>query len=163
VLLRLARATPEARITAVDGSGPMLRLARQAVTAAGLEARIHLVEACLPAMPFGARTFDTVLSKDLLHHLADPRALWDEVARLGRPGAAVCVMDLVRPATREAAETIVSRAARNESPVLQQDFFNSLCAAFTPDEVRQQVSAAGLAFDVSPIGERHLLVAGTLA
>jgi ubiquinone/menaquinone biosynthesis C-methylase UbiE len=163
VMVRLAHGAPDVRITAVDGSGPMLRLARQAVTSAGLENRIRLVEARLPALPFGPQSFDTVLSKDLLHHLPDPGLLWGEVARLGRPGAVVCVMDLVRPDTPAAARDIVAGAARDESPVLQQDFLNSLCAAFTPDEVREQVSAAGLALDVSPIGDRHLLVAGTLA
>ena len=46
-----------------------------------------------------------MLSKDLLHHLPDPMVLWEEIKRLGRPGAAVYVMDLVRPATTEAAPT----------------------------------------------------------
>jgi len=70
VLVRLARATPDATITAVDGSEPMLGLAREAVASAGLNGRVRLVTARLPALPFEARSFDAVLSKDLLHHLA---------------------------------------------------------------------------------------------
>jgi len=163
VVVRLARAATDATITAVDGSEPMLRLARRAVSAAGLDGRVRLVAARLPALPFEPHAFDTVLSKDLLHHLTDPAGLWASVARLGRRGTTVCVMDLARPDTRAAAEAIVERAAGGESPVLQEDFLNSLCAAFTPDEVREQLATAGLALEVSPIGDRHLLVAGVLA
>jgi len=163
VTIRLARAASDMHVTAVDGSAAMLRLARRAVTVAGLDRRVRLVGARLPALPFEAGSFDAVLSKDLLHHLADPTVLWRAVANLGRPGAVVCVMDLVRPDTREAAQAVVDAAAADEDPILRLDFFNSLCAAFTPDEVSGQLAAAGLALDVSPIGDRHLLVAGTLA
>jgi len=163
VVVRLARAAPDATITAVDGSEPMLQLARRAVSAAGLDGRIRLVGARLPDLPFEAHAFDTVLSKDLLHHLPDPAVLWEAIARLARPGTVICVMDLVRPDTRTAAQDIVERAAGQESPVLQVDFLNSLCAAFTPDEVRGQLADTGLPLDVSPIGDRHLLVAGVLA
>ena len=36
--------------------------------------------------------------------------------------------------------------------------YNSLLAAFTMDEVRAQVAAAGLALTVGPIGVRHMLI-----
>src|SRR5215211_4920062 len=42
--IRLAQAAPEARISAVDGSAPMIALARSAVIADGLEANIALIE-----------------------------------------------------------------------------------------------------------------------
>jgi ubiquinone/menaquinone biosynthesis C-methylase UbiE len=109
--VRLASAAPEAIITAVDGSAPMVALARDAVEACGLAARITVVEGILPALPLDAHAFDAVLSKDLLHHLPDPSALWHEVARLGRSGAVVYVMDLIRPDTPDAARDIVETVA----------------------------------------------------
>jgi ubiquinone/menaquinone biosynthesis C-methylase UbiE len=162
VVIRLARAVPAATITAVDGSATMIALAREAIRSAGLDGRITLLQTRIPGPPPDGDTCDAVLSKDLLHHLPDPGVLWREVTRLGRPGAVVYVMDLLRPASREAAHAMVKEGAGSEHPVLQRDFYNSLLAAFTMDEVRAQVAAAGLALTVGPAGPRHMVIKGTL-
>jgi hypothetical protein len=72
-------------------------------------------------------------------------------------------MDLCRPATPDAARRIVEEAAAAESPVLKRDFYNSLCAAFTVDEVKDQVRHARQEFQVAQVSERHMLVKGVLA
>jgi ubiquinone/menaquinone biosynthesis C-methylase UbiE len=162
VVIRLAKAAPRAAITAIDGSAPMIALGRTAARAAGVDDRLTLLHTRIPGPPPESQSFDAVLSKDLLHHLPDPRVLWNEVKRLGRPGAAVYVMDLVRPDTEEAARAMVKEGAGSEHPILQQDFYNSLLAAFTPDEVRAQLAEAGLRLTVALAGDRHLLVKGTL-
>jgi len=160
VMIRLARALPDLRITAIDASAPMITLARGAVMTEGLSDRIELVQGCVPGVALKAHSFDAVLSKDLLHHVPDPSVLWKEIARLGRPGAVVYVMDLVRPATPEEARRIVDRVAAREDPILREDFFNSLCAAFTVDELREQVAAAGLDLEVRQASDRHALISG---
>jgi 2-polyprenyl-3-methyl-5-hydroxy-6-metoxy-1,4-benzoquinol methylase len=162
VVIRLARAAPGVSITAIDGSGPMIALARESVREAGLEGRITPKQGYVPGLEPGAHTFDAVLSKDLLHHLPDPAVFWSEVMRLGRAGAAVYVMDLVRPSTHEAARRIVEAVAASESPILRQDFYNSLCAAFTIDEVRAQLAAAKLDLRVTMASDRHMLIKGLL-
>ena len=160
VVIRLARARPNLHITAIDGSAPMITLARGAVMMAGLGDRITLMQGYVPGVELKTHSFDAVLSKDLLHHVPDPSRLWTEVKRLARPGAAIYVMDLVRPPTREEAGRIVERVAAREDPILREDFFNSLCAAFTVDELREQVAAAGLNLDVRQISDRHALISG---
>jgi 2-polyprenyl-3-methyl-5-hydroxy-6-metoxy-1,4-benzoquinol methylase len=160
--IRLAEAAGTATITALDGSGPMIVLARTAVRAAGLEDRIRLMQTRVPGPPPREHVFDAVLSKDLLHHLPDPSVLWHEVVRLGRPGAAVYVMDLMRPESTGAARAIVESVAGGEHPILREDFYRSLCAAFTVEEVRAQLAAASLDLDVAPVSDRHMLVKGTL-
>jgi ubiquinone/menaquinone biosynthesis C-methylase UbiE len=160
--IRLSRAAPGSRVTGVDGSPAMLRIARQALSAAGLESKVSFLEGRLPGVGLAGGSFDLVLSKDMLHHLPDPQVLWGEVRRLGRPGAAVCVMDLCRPATPEAAHEIVERVSGAEDPLLKTDFYNSLCAAFTANEVREQLAKAGLSLIVSQLTERHLCVKGRL-
>ncbi len=162
VLLRLASAVPDVRITGVDGSEPMLRLGWQAVRAAGREAQIDLVHGLMPGLALEAHAFDAVISKDLLHHLHDPSVLWAEVRRLGRPGAAVFVMDLFRPATAEDARAMTHAVVAREDPVLQQDFYNSLLAAFTVDEVRDQLRVAGLPLTVEQVSARHMVIQGLL-
>jgi hypothetical protein len=71
------------------------------------------------------------------------------------------VQDLMRPESPEAAQAMVDQHARGEPDVLRRDFFHSLCAAFTPDEVRTQLAAAGLdALMVEPVTDRHLVIRG---
>jgi len=162
VVIRLARAAPTAAITALDGSAPMIALARDATRASGLNDRIALLHTRIPGPPPAAGSFDAVLSKDLLHHLPDPQVLWNEMKRVGRPGAAVYVMDLVRPENLEAAHAMVKDGAGSEDPILQRDFYNSLLAAFSLDEVRQQLRDAALELTVTLAGPRHMLIKGTL-
>ncbi len=162
VVIRLATAAPHAAITAIDGSAPMIALGRTAARAAGVDDRLTLLHTRIPGPPPASQSFDAVLSKDLLHHLPDPRVLWNEVTRLGRPGAAVYVMDLVRPDSEDTARAMVKEGAGSEHPILQHDFYQSLLAAFTMDEVRAQVATAGLDLTVAPIGVRHMLIKGTI-
>jgi ubiquinone/menaquinone biosynthesis C-methylase UbiE len=162
IAMRLSRASTAARITAVDGSPAMLAIARAALRSTGVELSVSFLEGRLPGVALAEGSFDLVLSKDMLHHLPDPQVLWNEVRRLGRPGAAVCVMDLCRPASSAAAHEIVERVSGGEHPLLKTDFYNSLCAAFTADEVRDQLSRAGLSLTVSQLTERHLCVKGYL-
>jgi ubiquinone/menaquinone biosynthesis C-methylase UbiE len=162
VMLRLAIARPGVHITAVDGAEAMIALARAAVRGAGLDDRITLLQGRVPGLALPERSFDAVLSKDLLHHLPDPMVLWSEASRLGRPGAIVYVMDLMRPETLEAARTIVETVAAEEHPILKEDFYASLCAAFTLDEVEAQIENSGLPLAVSQVSERHMVIQGLL-
>jgi ubiquinone/menaquinone biosynthesis C-methylase UbiE len=162
VLLRIAGIAQHARIVGVDGSAAMLGFARKAVHAAQLSDRVSLHLGRLPGLSLPERHFDAVLSKDMLHHLPDPQVLWGEVHRLGRRGAAVFVMDLIRPDSQLAARQIVERVAAHEHPILKEDFYNSLCAAFTVSEVRSQLKSAALPLTVEQATERHMLIRGLL-
>ena len=161
--VRFARTLPGFTITAVDGSEPMIALAHQAVKAAGLEARVRPRCARLPMLALPLQSFDAVVSNSLLHHLPDPRLFWNELVRLGKPGSTVLVMDLFRPESPERAREIVEQYAGNEPPVLKEDFFNSLCAAFTLREIRFQVRSRGLGALVCELAsDRHWIVWGHL-
>ncbi len=170
VTTRIARALPDAAIVGVDAGPVMLGLGRERITQLGLADRIELVELHLPA-PDAALVdlgrFDLVASNSLLHHLADPAALWSTVRMLAEqdePGAVVHVFDLRRPADDDTVDALVQRYARDEPAVLREDFRASLRAAYRADEVTAQLVAAGLADDlrVEPIGDRHLVVTGVL-
>jgi 2-polyprenyl-3-methyl-5-hydroxy-6-metoxy-1,4-benzoquinol methylase len=152
VTLRFARANPGYTFHAVDGSPAMLRQAPW-------HERIRLIEGFIPDVTLPAATYDVIISSSLLHHLPDPQALWTTVRQRSHPGTLVFVVDLFRPASRADAEALTAKYAGNEPEVLRRDFFNSLCAAFTVEEVRQQVSSLpGLS--VKPISDRHLMVTG---
>lgn len=160
---RFLEAYPACRVDALDGAPNMLRWADRALTAAGVRQRARLIHARLPQTDLPERAYDVVISNSLLHHLHDPAVLWQALRRHGRPGAAVYVMDLRRPASAAQAQALVAAYAGDEPPVLRRDFLHSLGAAFEPGEVRRQLAAAGLgSLRVAAPGDRHLTVSGRL-
>jgi ubiquinone/menaquinone biosynthesis C-methylase UbiE len=163
VTLRFARAFPNCRFDGVDGAPAMLRFGREAVQRAGLAGRIRLVEGYLPGATLPLESYDAVLSNSLLHHLADPAVLWKSVKRWGKPGAPVFVMDLMRPDDPAGVEHLTRRYAANEPEILRRDFRHSLRAAYRPEEVREQLRAAGLeGLAVRPVSDRHWVASGYL-
>ena len=160
--IRLAQAAPACRITAVDASEPMLALARAALSKTDVGGRVALLGGYLPGLPLPPASFDAVVSNSLLHQLPDPLAFWGEVKRLVRPGGAVFVVDLFRPASEAEARRIVEGAAAGADPVLKDDFYNSLLAAFSLEEVAVQLADAGLPLVPQQTSERHLTVTGVL-
>jgi ubiquinone/menaquinone biosynthesis C-methylase UbiE len=142
--IRFCRALPAVTVTGVDGSAAMLAPGRRAVAAAGLAARVTLVRARLPGVDRAPGGFHAVVSNSLVHHMPHPDVFWSEVARLGRAGAPALIMDLHRPDSTARARAIVETYSMDEPEVLRRDFFHSLCAAFTLDEIRAQIAKAGL-------------------
>jgi SAM-dependent methyltransferase len=160
----LARRHLGLRIDAVDGAPAMLELARHNIDAEpGLAPRVQLLCEYLPCPHLPAHGYAVVASNSLLHHLADPGVMWQTVARCAAPGALVLVMDLARPASELAVDALVETYAIDEPEVLRRDFRNSLFAAYTVDEVEQQLAAAGLdTLHVGMVSDRHLAVSGRL-
>ncbi len=166
ISLRLARAFPKARIDALDGSEAMLAFAREAREASepAVRERVNLIGACLPWPHLSPQRYDALVSNSLLHHLHRPEVLWETLRQSARPGAAVAIMDLMRPESAQAVDRLVTIYAGAAPEILRRDFRNSLFAAFTPEEVRDQLSNAGLpGLRVEPVSDRHLLVSGRLA
>ncbi len=161
VTLRFARRFPAVRMTGVDGAEAMLAAGHLAIDRAGMAQRVKLVQSHLPDPSLAQQRYDAIICNSLLHHLADPDVLWQTIVQAGAPGAPVLVMDLQRPDSREQADALTRQHAAGDPPLLQRDFHNSLCAAYTPGEVRTQLRAAGLAqFEVALVSDRHWLVWG---
>jgi 2-polyprenyl-3-methyl-5-hydroxy-6-metoxy-1,4-benzoquinol methylase len=158
--IRLVRALPGCRVTGVDASLPMIRLGEEAVRSAGLSDRISL--RCERFQSYTLKEpADAVISNSLVHHLTNPLKFWYALKRLVKPGSYILVMDLLRPASSEAAEAIVEEYAANESPILRRDFYNSLLAAFTEDEVAAQLAELNLSrLMIDVIDDRHWVVGG---
>jgi len=159
VTWRFAREYPGAEVVGVDGSAAMIEAGRELVARSGV--RLTMVCGYLPGAMLPRSSFDTLISNSLLHHLRDPATLWRAIRAHAEPGAAVFVMDLSRPATREDAARIVDTYAAGEAEVLRTDFFCSLLAAYRPEEVRAQLAAEGLSgLAVETTSDRHFIVYG---
>ena len=111
----------------------------------------------------GARIADAAISNSLLHHLPNPLQFWQKLRQLVKPGAPVLVMDLLRPESPDAAQAIVDQYAANEPDVLRRDFYNSLLAAFTEDEIGSQLARMNLTRLLIDIpDDRHWVVGGII-
>lgn len=162
IAIPLAKALPRCTVRAVDGSEEMMAHGRTRCAAEGVD-RVTFERHFVPTTALPARHFVAVVSNSLLHHLHEPAGLWQTLKHCAAPGAPVFIADLRRPATPEDALRIVQENAADAPPVLQKDFHASLHAAFEADEVRAQLTAAGLAdLDVVEIGDRHLYILGRM-
>ena len=160
--LALARRHPELHIDAVDGARAMLDLAQRKIDADESDARrrIRLICEYLPCNTLPGQHYQLIGSNSLLHHLADPQAMWQTVAG-ARPGTSVVIMDLARPASELAVDAMVETYAIDEPDVLRNDFRNSLFAAYRVAEVEDQLQRAGLhTLNAGMVSDRHLAVIG---
>jgi ubiquinone/menaquinone biosynthesis C-methylase UbiE len=161
VTVRFVRAFPDVTALGVDGSDAMLAFGQRRVREEVLESRITLENHYLPDPSLEKQQFDAVISNSLLHHVLDPVAFWRTAAKCVRRNGAVLIVDLLRPADHETAVRLVDQHASDAPPVLRRDFIASLHAAYTTDEVRQQLVAAGLPqFRVDQVDALHLVAWG---
>ncbi|MDJ0852196.1 MAG: class I SAM-dependent methyltransferase [Myxococcota bacterium] len=147
---------PAAHVVAVDLAESMLSLARERVRARGLESRIELQLADAKRLPWRDGAFDAVFSNTILHHIPDPAPFLAEAARVLRPGGALLVRDLLRPASVDALDELVERHAADDTPVQRALFRASLHAALTPDELRSLAARLGLDAEVVIDSDRHV-------
>ena len=160
--IRLVRTLPACTVIGIDASPPMIQLGEKAVTAARLRDRVRLrcepiQRACLP------EPADAVISNSLLHHLPDPMDFWTAIKQMAKPCAPILIMDLLRPESTTAAQPIVDQYAHNAPEILRRDFYNSLLAAFTLDEISAQLTESGLShFVVTQPDDRHWVASGHL-
>ena len=160
--IRFAQAFSSCRITGVDASEPMVRLADNAVQQAGLCGRITFRCERFQDLA-GVSVADAAISNSLLHHVPNPLQFWYRLRQLVKPGSPVLVMDLFRPDSPEEAQAIVDRYAAKEPEILRRDFYRSLLAAFTEDEVAAQLAEMNLSrLMVDVPDDRHWVVGGII-
>lgn len=160
--IAIALARPKWQVTAVDASSPMLQVAAKKA-AHELLRNIRFKLADAKHLPPDLGAFDLVVSNSLLHHLPDPAGLWKSIKGCAAPGATLILRDLARPASELDARLIVSSYAGSESELLQEEFYRSLLAAFTVEEVERQLDDADLKLlQVQMASDRHLDVFGRI-
>ena len=157
---RFADAFPECSVDAIDGSNAMLNYARLLLPA-GLNHRIRYCLGRIPNAEIPRSKYEIIFSNSLLHHLPEPQSIWETVKQYGKKDGYVFVMDLLRPSSVCEAQSLVEQYAGNEPGILQRDFYHSLLAAFSLDEIKEQLRIAALDFSVEQISDRHVFIFGT--
>lgn len=160
--VRFARAYPHCIVHGVDGSAAMIRYGKKILAEAyDVRDRVKLILGVLPGAVLPRATYDVVISNSLLHHLSQPQVLWEAARHYAGPGAPAFIMDLKRPRSPREARELVETHSANEPEILKRDFYNSLLAAFEPDEIENQLKEAGLDhLSVKVVSDRHVVVVG---
>lgn len=153
------RYTGNWRITGLDASEVMLNMARHSSSSTN----IQWIKSYLPELPEHIAG-DRIICNSLLHHLKSPDQLWKILKAEKFLGSSFFLMDLSRPATEEMCQELVNLYAGDEPEIHKQDFYNSLKAAYRPEEVFQQLYEANLdkTFRVEVVSDRHFIVHGIL-
>lgn len=160
---QFANAYKDASFHGVDGSALMLKYGKELNEKENLSHRIKLIETCLPNVNLPQQHYHLIMSNSLLHHLHNPNDLWEVIKQHAKPFAHVFIMDLVRPVDEPTVNYLTNEYAANEPEILKLDFENSLRAAFTADEVRQQLDEMQLSkLHVEEINNCHIIIYGVL-
>jgi trans-aconitate methyltransferase len=141
ITIRLAELFPKAQVLGIDGSEPMLAVAKQ--RSVHRSNNLSFIRAQLHDIAIELKdSADLVVSNSLLHHLQDPDLLWSVTQSIAKPGCRVLHRDLRRPTSLAEVHHLQQHHLPKAPSVLIQDFTASLVAAYTAGEVSQQLSRA---------------------
>ena len=162
IVLKLARRLQGWHFAGVDRSANMVQqalTARNAKAQRGgndLAARVQFSLGDGSALPFADASMDLVMCNSVLHHLGDPAKLFDEMARVAAPGAAILLRDLQRPSW-PAYPLHVRWHGRHYSGLMYKLYCDSVRAAYTPDELGDLLRGSALRdVRIFTVGRTHL-------
>jgi 2-polyprenyl-6-hydroxyphenyl methylase/3-demethylubiquinone-9 3-methyltransferase len=135
-----------ARVTGLDAGDANIKAAMVHAEGAGLEIdyRVGAVEGLLAE---GERTYDLVLSLEVVEHVIDPARFLADCARLVRPGGLLILATLNRTARAFALAIVGAERVLRWLPPGTHDWSKFV----TPAEARAALSASGLDVE-DPIG-----------
>lgn len=147
-------------IVGVDLSRPMLEAAAGRVAGAGVDSRVHFVQAAADALPVADHTADLVVAHgiwNLSTSSAEFRAAVGEAARIARPGAGLFVFTFSRQTLPSDAEPVPG-----EHFVFTQFSGQPQCF-LTRDQLFAELAVAGFEPEASvPLTEHNRRDRGTL-
>ena len=94
--IELAKAHPDWRITGVDISEEMLKIARDNTAGEELTERIEFREGKADVLPFKDNSYDLVISNASLHLWANPKKVLQEIGRVTMQGGYCLIWDNLR-------------------------------------------------------------------
>lgn len=144
IVLKLARRMKLWKFVGVDRSDNMIAQAcTNLAPVAEVAGRVEFHPGNGNDLAFADASFDLVMCNSVLHHLAEPRKLFAEMARVAKPGAAILLRDLRRP-KKLAYSLHVRWHGRHYSGTMYQLYKHSVRAAYTPAELESLLASSAL-------------------
>lgn len=146
LLQLIAKEYPTIKLVGVDISKMMLERAKANFESMGLADRVEFREGSADSLPLGDQTQDFIVSTLSLHHWVDPKAAFNEIHRVLKPGGKMLVLDLMRDAPRIFfwvlwfAQNVAFRIIGTNAMRRAGEPTGSLFASYTSQEIREIVS-----------------------
>ena len=163
---RIAKNWPFVNVVGIDGSKEMLNEAENKLSENFMKnlsyELIDINSIALGEIHFPSNA-DVLVSNSALHHFHDPYSFWGALKKLGKTKCIHIHRDLIRPTSLEKAFQIKEKHLSSSPEILKNDFYASLKASFTVEEVSQQLFDAGLSqLEVSQVDELYLEIIGCI-
>ncbi len=163
---RIAKNWPFVNVVGIDGSKEMLNEAEKKLSdnfTKNLSYElidINSINSGEINFPFKA---DVLVSNSALHHFHDPFCFWGALKKLGKTNCIHIHRDLIRPTSVEKAFELKEKHLSNSPEILKNDFYASLKASFTVEEVSQQLVDARLSqLEVFQVDELYFEIIGCI-
>ena len=138
---------PKIKIKGFDGSALMIQYAKENIKNNNLE-HAYEVECTMIEDVAPIKDCKTIVSLGVLHHFEDPIIFWNSLKQISSaPGVCWMILDIVRPNSESEVEEIIA-TVETKSAEYTNDLRNSLYAAFTVDEVKNQLTSLNLIYDI---------------
>ena len=163
---RIAKNWPLANVVGIDGSKEMLNEAENRLSL-NLTKNLSYELIDINSIASGEIRFpfkaDVLVSNSALHHFHEPYCFWGALKKLGKTKCIHIHRDLIRPTSLEKAFEIKEKHLSDSPEILKKDFYASLKASFTVDEVSQQLVDAGLSqLEVFQVDELYFEIIGCI-
>jgi SAM-dependent methyltransferase len=149
--VEISKQNPNTNIIAVDASSAMCDIADQNVVGYP----ITVVRSLFKDINYKV---DITVSSLTLHHQSDPLEFWSIIKNNTKENGDIFVMDLIRPNNLEDIDAIVNQLAGKEDSSFVNDFKNSLAAAYTLEEIQDQLKDSNLALVSEAVGKLGIIV-----
>jgi ubiquinone/menaquinone biosynthesis C-methylase UbiE len=133
----------DCQVTGLDMSDAMLTVAAENSQREGLNGTLGWQKGDAGQIPFPDASFDCVVTSGSLHHWENPVRVFDEIARVLKPGGSYVINDLKRQQCW--GERLFSRAiGLSIPPDFRVHFHNSIRAAYTREELATMLADSRL-------------------
>ncbi len=139
--LEWLKATENTKLTGVEISPEMISVAEKNAAEYGLSERVKYVEGNAMSIPLGDNLFDAVFSNGSMHEWEDPVSVFNEIARVLKPGGVYCITDLRRDLSEEIYGYMYNACSPEE---IRPGFKCSVIAAYTPGELETLLAGSKL-------------------
>ena len=140
----LVKENPSIRLTGLEISKDMIRIANQNIKDEGVEEYITFIEGNAQDLSmFENGSFDAVITHDSLHHWEQPLVIFNEIARVLKEDGVLCIGDGRRD-LKLGAKIIFQIAKLFISKQMSYYWGTSIRASYTPDEIIKMLDLTNL-------------------
>ena len=155
---RLVAAMTGCKVTGIDLVSDYIEAAERLNELTGMADRVTCIKANALDLPFGDGTFDAVFSMHVAMNIEDRAGLYDEIARVIRPGGVFCAYDVMRTGEGEIAFPVPWAGSAETSFLVDEGEMRELMAGagFSVEKVKNKANFALEFFDKLIAGKKAM-------